>query len=232
MIHEHSITNPGWEQNGVFVKYFPRYRWNIISLNVLKLLFLDTELQGLKDGKKREIEGRRNLSEIGVKTSSILGSETRKLYMEFLNGPNMREELLNSDVDRCFNIGRRKGEQLNYIHENKMALIDSRISNTVLKDDELYLVDLELFTREATTFQKKLDLISLESSSRLLPTKKYRSFIKGFQEGYGKKYKNLYNIRLFITFFTGIWLGLFGEKSVKKTFLNAKNWFGEFLKKI
>ncbi len=226
---QRGITNFVWErEDGKIVKYFTNYRWNMMFLNIFKFFFMDFRTQGLKDGIERELEAKNKLSEIGVKVPLITEKEDDYIVMEKLEGSVLEIFLENSKPCQCFEKGREKGLQLRKIHDNGFSLIDSRLSNSFVSGEDLFSLDHELFEKESSNIQKELDLISLQTSARFIDKTKYRMFMKGFSRGYGEDFKDNLWVRFFLTFFTGLWLGMFGRKSPEKILINVENWFRDF----
>ena len=226
---EHSITNvttrTGEEE---VTKFFPCFRWNIITINLVKLVLLDFKVLGVFDGVEREIEAKEELNKIGVKTPSIISREGRTVKMSYLPGDNLRKVLLKSSESFCEDIGRKKGEQIKKFHLNGLALVDSRLSNSILGEDgKIASVDHELFTKNPSNLDRQIDIISLKASAMFLPYEKSASFLQGFDKAYTVS-KNLKFLRKILLLFSGPWLAVFGEKSFKSLRNFFKNWFKDF----
>lgn len=231
--YKHGVTNIVWRTDSyTVIKYFSPSRWTIAIANLFKTFFLDFEYFEPSESLSREIDAKKKLSDIGVKTPKIKGKEKNCLKMEYVEGENLRDTLENMDEKGCKELGRRKGEQLSKIHLFNYALIDSRLSNTIVSGSEFVSIDHELFTEHPSRAHKEFDLVTLETSARFLEPEKYRKFIEGFKEGYGDKFSNHGFVRMFLTVMTGIGFSIFGEKSLKSFLNGLSNWTRDLLNKF
>ena len=231
--YKRGVTNFVWRVDDyTVVKYFSPRRWTIAVMNMFKTFFLDFEYFSESGSMEREIDAKQKLGRIGIDTPRIIKKYSEGLEMEYIPGKNMREVLEDSEREKCYEIGIKKGEQLRRIHMFDYALIDSRLSNNIISDGKMFSIDHELFTEHPSRAHKEFDLITIETSARFLEPSRYRSFIRGLKKGYGEKFESHRFIRMILTLCTGIGFSIFGERSSKSFFNGLRNWMEDLVGKL
>lgn len=108
---------------------------------------------------------------------------------EFVDGLNMRDAIERSD-EEAYRIGKLFGRKLEEAHRSGMAFREFNLGNFVLENHELfgenlYYVDRETFTTDATAMDRYADLFLLANrSADFNSEERYHSFLEGFCEDY------------------------------------------------
>lgn len=134
---------------------------------------------------RNEIEAKMILGRMGIKVQRLISIDGDALILENIKGDNLNE-FFKKQNDRHVieKMGFRKGLEIGKIHNHDCALVDNRITNTIVTEDlETYSIDHEFFIKNAKDFQKELDIITLMST---VPYNKFEIFYKGFSRGYKK----------------------------------------------
>jgi tRNA A-37 threonylcarbamoyl transferase component Bud32 len=164
----------------------------LLSLYNLAHFFDSLGKSNLKDGfyfpsvKNRienEIKAREVLSKFGFKFPRIYWFDENSICMEKLNGEILSNFYRNVRAKVIYKISKRIGERVRKIHDSGYSFLDCRSENYMVKDGEIFNLDLEFFT-EATEFRKMCDVITYDTSILSLEPEKCESAIKGFHSGY------------------------------------------------
>ncbi|MFB6174459.1 MAG: hypothetical protein ABEJ87_00605 [Candidatus Nanohalobium sp.] len=125
--------------------------------------------------------------EMDVEVPEILGVRGQYVEFEQVEGVDMNTYLNQASQDEAYEAGELAGEFLAGIHGQGGAIMDLRINNLMMQEDGgLAFVDGEFFTRDATEWEKKMDMITMASSAKQVEPEAYESFREGFEERYGE----------------------------------------------
>ncbi|MFB6200313.1 MAG: hypothetical protein ABEJ83_05500 [Candidatus Nanohaloarchaea archaeon] len=122
---------------------------------------------------------------IDVYTPEILGVKDEYIEFEKVKGTDLNTYLNQAENQEAEKAGRKVGSFLNEVHDSGGALTDLRVNNFLLQDEgQLAFVDAEYFSEDATSWERKMDLITLISSVKQVDHKSYDSFLDGFKQEY------------------------------------------------
>ena len=190
------LVNYGWtnvsylaslKNKKVFVKFY-LFNFRTFLLFSVYMLFclLNFKISPIpifpKDRIKNEKKMSKKLERLGFKVPKIIASDSF-LVREWIEGESLYEAIKNSSPKRIREIAFKKGMQLASLHEKGIALIDSKTSNSLLSNNQIFYTDLEFSVSNAKEFQKYLDLLTLNMS---IPKEKYFEFWESFVLGYKK----------------------------------------------
>lgn len=126
---------------------------------------------------------RDHVEEFDVHVPEILDAEENFVEFEKVDGLDMHTYLNKASEKEAFEAGELVGYFLSMIHSRDTAVTDLRINNFMMKDDRtLAFVDAEYFSRDATGWEKKMDLITMISSAKQVRPEAYREFRRGFKQ--------------------------------------------------
>jgi len=133
-----------------------------------------------------EIEGRKLLHNLNISVPEIFWHDDRELTicMEMVRGKNFQEYCKSVDLNLIQDFSIKIGETLEKVHNAGYALVDCRSENFIISEDKLYVLDLEFFSKNGTTFQKKCDFATFYGSILSLNSEIYEIVKMGFNEGY------------------------------------------------
>ncbi len=134
-------------------------------------------------GRNRRIRNSIKMAELvrktGFETAEILKQEGRLIVFERIEGVSGFEYLSNCTEEEASELGFDMRQGLEELHDMDVALKDARLSNFIIKDEDVYSIDHEYSSLEAGKLFKILDELTLLSSAR--QTSNYHAFKKGFR---------------------------------------------------
>ncbi len=166
----------------IFALYNIAYFLNSTSKLALKNEYY---FPSVKKRIENEIRGRKVLSYLGFKTPRIYWYDEKSICMESVDGEKLSDFYRTKEIKITEEISKRIGWRVRKIHDSGFALIDCRNENYVIKNNEIYNLDLEFFTK-ASEFQKMCDIVTYDASALNLKPEKCKAVIKAFHDGYGK----------------------------------------------
>lgn len=138
---------------------------------------------------ENEIRAREILSKLGFKFPRIYWYTKDSICMEKIEGEKLPDFYKNTKIELVYEISKKIGKRVRKIHDYGFSFLDCRSENCIIKDGEIYNLDLEFFT-EATEFGKMCDVITYDGSILSLEPEKCDAALKAFHEGYGKNLTN------------------------------------------
>ncbi len=149
---------------------------------------LDEELRKLRT--RKEVKLLTEIRKLGIPTPKIFSVDenNHKIIMENITGNRLKEYLNSATVDAVKQVCLQLGKQIGKLHSNNIVHGDLTTSNMILKDNQIYFIDLSLgeFTRRIE--DKAVDM-------RLLKEALKSTHFKIFDEAWGNilvGYKEVY----------------------------------------
>lgn len=131
---------------------------------------------------KNDIEFKNKLEKHNFKIPKVKERDNNKVIFEYIDGIQGYEYVNNKKTDSK-EFGENLGILMKRLHsETQLCLKDARLSNFIVKNSDIYLIDHEYSLECSNNILKKIDLISLIASSR--QSTEYNSFVKGFEKEY------------------------------------------------
>lgn len=113
------------------------------------------------------------------------------LEIEFIGGDKLAEKLNGYLPEKQFRVMGKLGKQTALIHENGIIHGDLTTSNTILKDEKVYLIDFGLGFISGKIEDKAVDIHlikqALEAKHWENWEELFKEFLKGYQYGESKK---------------------------------------------
>lgn len=139
---------------------------------------LDAELRRSRARKEKKMLA---LASTFIPVPSVSFGDDKKLVMEFIDGPAVKEVLKeNQELARVI------GQQLGKLHKNDIIHGDLTTSNMVLRGEEVVFIDFGLSFRSRKAEDKAVDIHvfrqALESKHHVIFDHCYRIFLKGYRE--------------------------------------------------
>lgn len=106
---------------------------------------------------------------------------------EKVDGTSFGESIAELDLDQTYEVARKIGGSLSELHEDGYARRDSRGENLMFelgKNPDLYWIDNEFFTDDASEFEKSVDIHTFLGEAHTYPNQKAIKAIEGLDDGY------------------------------------------------
>ncbi len=151
---------------------------------------LDDELRKLRT--RKEVKLLTEVRKLGIPTPRILHVDevNYKIMMENIEGTRLKELLNSVPIEDakavCFQLGKQVGK----LHSHDITHGDLTTSNMIMKDHEIYFIDISLgeFTKRIEEKGVDLKLLkeALKSTHFEIFNDAWESFLSGYSEGYDK----------------------------------------------
>lgn len=219
------LTNAIWEtDDGTVVKYIADSSWTVVLINILQILFLNFEFLTKGRRLENELRAKEILADLDIPHPEIVRHDANFIEMELIDGDPLLSYLETADPERCYEVGVKKGQELDRLHGHGSAYVDCRCGNTMVAGDELVSVDHELFREEASGFLKELDLVTLMATAKVLPERNYALFIQGLEHGYSGLFRIDKSFRMLFTVIGMLGHALIVKRSPRLALRTWKNW--------
>lgn len=157
---------------------------SLLRLSIFK--FEDYYFPSIKERIENELKGRKILMDLDVKFPEVYRYDDKRIFMEFIDGVNLLDFYMKADLNDIYRFSRDLGFNLRRLHDCGYAYVDCRVENYILKDGDIYRVDLEFFAK-ATEFRRISDIVTYDTSILGLEKDRCMTALKAFHEGYGRK---------------------------------------------
>lgn len=110
-------------------------------------------------------------------------------HLEFaeVDGENLKTYAETADPDALYDIAVEVGTAMNDLHTADYAFVDNPLNNYMVDPDgELWSIDHEYATDDATDADKALDVLTFLADAQHLSRDRYRSMRDGLVDGYGE----------------------------------------------
>ncbi|MFH1521961.1 MAG: KEOPS complex kinase/ATPase Bud32 [archaeon] len=107
-----------------------------------------------------------------INIPKVLNTDKFEIKMEYIDGDKLSETLNSYDEKKQFQIMKKLGGQVSCLHENDIVHGDLTTSNTILKEDRVYIIDFGLGFISTKIEDKAVDLHLIKQA---LEAKHFRS---------------------------------------------------------
>ncbi len=155
---------------------------------------LDNELR--KTRTRKEVKLITEIRKFGILTPAIyhVDENESKIIMEFVDGVMLKDclnEMPESEMKSiCLNLGKIIGK----LHSHDIVHGDLTTSNIILKDGNIYLIDLSLGDVTKRTEDKGMDLKLLRGALKSTHFKIFDNAWENILKGYKEEYKNFSSV--------------------------------------
>lgn len=143
------------------------------------------EYQDQESRIENEEAFRQYTEDLDVEVPEILGVQDNYVEFEKIDGTDMNTYLNQASGEEAYEAGTLVGGFLDEIHAQDGAFTDLRINNFMMQEEGLGFVDGEYFSDDASSWEKKMDMITMISSAKQVDSQAYESFREGFEDEYG-----------------------------------------------
>lgn len=149
-----------------------------------RLPVLDEKIR--KERTRREATLLSTAKRVGVKTPLVFEVNSFRIVMQFIEGKKV-SEILDENLELCKEIGRNVAK----LHKANIVHGDLTTSNLILKEKEIFFIDLGLGFFSKDEEEKGSDLATLyhclkSRHSKTFP-KNWELFLEGYKEGFESK---------------------------------------------
>lgn len=150
---------------------------------------LDDELRKLRT--RKEVKLITEVRKLGIPTPKIfhVDEKNHKIIMEYVRGQRLKEHLNSVSLDEIKSISFKLGKQTGKLHANNIVHGDLTTSNMILKDDEIYFIDLSLGGFTQRIEEKGVDMKLLKEAIKSTHFKNFNEIWDNILKGYGEAYK-------------------------------------------
>ena len=110
--------------------------------------------------------------------------------MQYLDGDRLSETLNNYEEKLQFRIMKQLGKQVSLLHKNDIIHGDLTTSNTIWKDNKVYIIDFGLGFISTKIEDKAVDLHLIKQALEAKHFQNHEDLFKKFKKGYDWKESN------------------------------------------
>lgn len=189
-----SYTNQVYETDGSFVKVFDQVSSTTVARAVKTALKGEFDWVSAEERSVKERNAGQILEPYGIPVPEVIDYGTLdggKHYVELdsIEGPDAFSFLYNdADAEQAEKFGRIEGHRLNSLHQDGISPVDSGWANRIVTDNNVWWIDNEFLTTEATAAEMQGDLEKFYRAALRLPEEKFDAVTEGFEQSYGDSF--------------------------------------------
>jgi TP53 regulating kinase-like protein len=142
-----------------------------------------------KSRTRKEANILKKAKELKISVPKILKQEEFLLEMEFIKGDRLSEKLNSYIEKKQFLVLKKIGKEVAKLHQNDIIHGDLTTSNTILRDEELVIIDFGLGFISKRVEDKAVDLHLIKQALEAKHFQNYEKLFENFLESYTKEYK-------------------------------------------
>ena len=141
----------------------------------------------------KQIRTRRTRSEAKILTKAlainaqvpkVLNTEKFSIQIEYIDGDRLSETLNNYPEEKQFNTMKQLGKQTALLHKNDLIHGDLTTSNTILKNETVFIIDFGLGFVSTKLEDKAVDLHLIKQALEAKHFQNHEDLFKHFCKGY------------------------------------------------
>lgn len=175
-----SYTNQVYETDGSFVKVFDQVSSTTVARALKTAVKGDFDWVSAEERSVKERNAGQILEPYGIPVPEVIDYGTLdggKQYVELdsIEGPDAFSFLYNdADTEQAEKFGRIEGHRLNALHQDGISPVDSGWANRIVTDNNVWWIDNEFLTTEATAAEMQGDLEKILQSGLETSRRKIR----------------------------------------------------------
>jgi TP53 regulating kinase and related kinases len=122
--------------------------------------------------------------EAGVQVPKVINTEKFSIEIEFIDGDRLSETLNDYDEKKQFKVMKQIGEQTALLHKNNLIHGDLTTSNTILKDNKVFIIDFGLGFVSTKLEDKAVDLHLIKQALEAKHFQNHEDLFQQFCKGY------------------------------------------------
>jgi tRNA A-37 threonylcarbamoyl transferase component Bud32 len=170
-------------EDGELIKVFPDFSAPLVVQSIGSLLIGRLNYLKASDRIEAEVNIRKKMEELGVNYPEITSSGDNWLRVDYIDGKSL-SSLIENKPSKSRIKGREVAELMKKLHRNDVILEDWDLNNILVRNGELFLVDLEYGRFSDRGIDRKIDPVNMLMVLRTLEPEIYSDFIQGFRQEY------------------------------------------------
>jgi TP53 regulating kinase-like protein len=142
-----------------------------------------------KSRTRKEANILKKAKELKISVPELLKQEDFLLEMKFIEGDRLSEKLNSYEEKKQLLVLRKIGKEVAKLHQNDIIHGDLTTSNTLLKNEEIYIIDFGLGFISKRIEDKAVDLHLIKQALEAKHFQNYEKLFENFLESYTKEYK-------------------------------------------
>lgn len=142
-----------------------------------------------KSRTRKEANILKKAKELKISVPELLKQEEFSLEMEFIEGDRLSDTLNFYEEKKQFIVLKKLGTEVAKLHMNDIIHGDLTTSNTILKDEQIYIIDFGLGFISKRVEDKAVDLHLIKQALEAKHFQNYEKLFEKFLEAYSKDHK-------------------------------------------
>lgn len=142
-----------------------------------------------KSRTRKEANILKKAKELKISVPELLNQKEFSLEMEFLEGDKLSDTLNFYEEKKQFLVLKKLGAEVAKLHMNDIIHGDLTTSNTILKDEQVYIIDFGLGFISKRIEDKAVDLHLIKQALEAKHFQNYEKLFENFLESYSKDHK-------------------------------------------
>lgn len=142
-----------------------------------------------KSRTKKEANILKKAKELKISVPELFKQEEFSLEMEFIDGDRLSETLNSYAEKKQFAVLKKIGVEVAKLHMNDIIHGDLTTSNTILKKEDVYIIDFGLGFISKRIEDKAVDLHLIKQALEAKHFQNYEKLFKKFLESYSKDHR-------------------------------------------
>lgn len=142
-----------------------------------------------KSRTRKEANILKKAKELNISVPELLKQEEFSLEMEFIEGDKLSDTLNSYEEKKQFLVLKKLGAEVAKLHQNDIIHGDLTTSNTILKDEQVYIIDFGLGFISKRVEDKAVDLHLIKQALEAKHFQNYEKLFESFLESYSKDHK-------------------------------------------
>jgi Kae1-associated kinase Bud32 len=147
-----------------------------------RLKQLDEQLR--KKRTKSEAKILEKAKQAKVNVPELISQDNFKLEIEFIGGDKLSDKLNSYEEKKQMQTMQLLGKQVAKLHENNLIHGDLTTSNTILKENKVFIIDFGLSFHSSRLEDKAVDLHLIKQALEAKHFQNYEKLFKAFLKGY------------------------------------------------
>ncbi len=119
-----------------------------------------------------------------ISVPKLLKQEVFSIEIEYIDGDKLSEKLSSYPIKKQLGIMKQLGEEVSKLHEHDLIHGDLTTSNTILKDNKVYIIDFGLGFISKKIEDKAVDLHLIRQALEAKHFQNFQDLYQSFLQGY------------------------------------------------
>jgi len=142
-----------------------------------------------KSRTRKEANILKKAKELKISVPELLKQEEYSLEMEFIEGDRLSDKLNSYEEKKQFEVMKKLGKEVAKLHQNDIIHGDLTTSNTILKGEDIFIIDFGLGFISKRIEDKAVDLHLIKQALEAKHFQNYEKLFEKFLETYSEDHK-------------------------------------------